>query len=487
MINAIRAIRTHIRDSRAQKSEHGMILVAVIIVSTALMLAGLALAAGVANQFSLASDNLYNTNADMVAEAGIEESVEQLNQSDSFTGFSSPQVLFNNASQGKGQYTTTITNTGDANAKSIVSVGSVYRLSDLTTPASTRIVKVTVVGTTSEGYSVQSGPGGLILGGSATITNSQVYVNGTITLTGSAKIGTVSQPLTVDVANDACPSGSSPGPTYPQVCTDGSQPISMAWSTNIYGTVCATGQTSTGPNTNSPNIQGGDGGSGLEAGCTAPEVTMPSYDRAGQIAAVTTTKSSTDSSVDCTQWVSPNGFARTWPANLEITGNVDLGNSCNVTITGNVYITGNLTIDGAAKITVADSVGTTRPVIIVDGTITVGGSASLIANSSGTGIEFISFQSTASCNPNCTSLSGNDLKTSQVTQTVSIGGAAKMAGMIFDAYWGEITVTGSGNVGSAIGQTVNMDGAGTITFGTSLSSGNRTWTITSYQLEHSSG
>jgi hypothetical protein len=56
--------------------------------------------------------------------------------------------------------------------------------------------------------------------------------------------------------------------------------------------------------------------------------------------------------------------------------------------------------------------------------------------------------------------------------------------MIFDAYWGKIKVAGSGNVGSAIGQTVDMSGAGTVTFGTTLSSGARTWTITSYQELH---
>jgi hypothetical protein len=43
------------------------------------------------------------------------------------------------------------------------------------------------------------------------------------------------------------------------------------------------------------------------------------------------------------------------------------------------------------------------------------------------------------------------------------------------------TIYGSGNVGSAVGQTVDLSGAGTITFGTKLSSGAKTWTITSYQ------
>jgi hypothetical protein len=53
--------------------------------------------------------------------------------------------------------------------------------------------------------------------------------------------------------------------------------------------------------------------------------------------------------------------------------------------------------------------------------------------------------------------------------------------MIFQSYWGKATLSGSGTVGSIIGQTVDMSGAGTVTFGTTLSSGSSTWTVTSYQ------
>lgn len=458
----------------SQKSQQGMILISVVIAITALIIVGFALVSSTTSQYLLTSKDTYRADALLTAEAGVEQSLQQLNSNDGFGGYPSAQQFFNNSDQGLGTYTTSVTNDpGNNNARVITSTGKVYRYHDTSTPISTRIVRVTAVGTSSQGYSVYSGPGGLILGGSAAITNSSVYVNGTLSLTGAAKIGTASQPLTVDVANVACPTGNSPGASYPQLCTS-TQPISLAYSTNIYGTVCATGQTSTGPNN---NIQGGNGGAGLKPGCSAPAVSPPAYDRNAQIAAVSTTASGNDNNYVCNS--SP--FNRTWPANLKLTGNVNIASSCKLVIKGNVYITGNLTIGGASRITVDNSVGTTRPVVMVDGTIDVGGSAQLIANSSGTGIEFISFKSSASCSPNCTSLSGNDLKTSSGTQTVSIGGAASLPGMVFDAYWGKIKVAGSGNVGSAIGQTVDMSGAGTVTFGTTLSSGARTWTISSYQ------
>lgn len=458
-------------------SESGLILVMVMIMVSALMLVGLSLISQTTSQYLLTANDETNNNAVYTAEAGIEQSIQQLNSNDNFSGYSTAQQFFNNSTQGYGTFTTNITPaSGNSNAKVITSTGKVYRYSNHSSLLSSRIVQVTVVGTTSTGYSVNSGPGGLILSGSANITNSSIYVGGTLTLTGAAKIGTSSKPLQVDVANQACPTGSNPGSTYPTTCTS-TQPISLDYSTNIYGSVCATGQTSKGPNN---NIQTGNGGQGLIVGCTAPPASPPTYDRAGQIAAVTTTASGTSNTYTCQSYP----FNRTWPANLELTGNVEIGGSCNLDIKGNAYITGNLTIDGASTTKVDNSVGTTRPVVIVDGTITVNGSASVTANSSGTGVEFISFDSNAACKASCTSITGTALKTTQTFQTINVGGAVSVPGVIFDAYWGEVTIGGSGNIGSAVGQTVNLNGAGTVTFGTTLSSGVSTWTISSYQIKY---
>jgi len=473
MTNIIKEFYGSINQSKKGLPEDGYFLVSAIVMSLFLTAIGLTIGGLISQQYQHTVRQAYVQNAELVAEAGIEQSVYELNSNNSFAGYTSPQQFFNNSTQGLGSFTSTITTNADGTSKTIISKGNIYHLGNTTTPYLTSKVRVTVVGTGSSGYSVFSGPGGLILSGSANVTNSNVYVGGTISLSGASKIGTYSNPITLNVANDACPTGANPGSSYPQVCTS-TQPISMAYSTNIYGTVCATGQTSTGPNN---NIQGGSGGSGLQAGCTAPSASPPSYNRQAQISAVTTTASGTSNTYVCNSYP----FNRTWPGNLELTGNVDIGGSCNVTMNGNAYITGNLTIGGASKITVSNTLGTTRPVVIVDGTITVGGSAVMIANSSGTGIEFISFKSTAACNPNCTTVTGTDLYNSQNLNTISVGGAVNLPGMIFDAYWSEVTLAGSGKLGAAAGQTVNLSGAGTIIFGTTLSSGSETWTITSYQ------
>lgn len=453
--------------------ESGYFLVSTVVIMLFLTAIGLTVAELATLQYQHTKRQTYTENAQLLAEASIEQSVSQLNADDSFAGYTTAQTFFNNGTQGKGVFTSTVTDNSDGNSKTIIAEGKLYRNASDASPYVTRKIKAIVVGTSSSGYSVLTGPGGLILSGSANITNSHVYVSGTITMTGASKIGTYNNPVNVDVANNACPTGASPGPTYPQVCTSG-QPISMATSTAIYGTVCATGQTSTGPKN---NIQTGNGGGGLQVGCTAPVTSPPTYDRQAHINAVTTTGAGNSNTYVCNNWP----FTRTWPANLKLTGNVSIGGSCDITITGNAYITGNLDLGGAAKIRIANSLGTTRPVVIVDGTINVGGSASVLANSSGTGVEFISFKSTASCSPNCTSVTGNDLKNSQALQTISVGGAVNLPGVVFDAYWSKVSLSGSGNVGAAAGQTVDLSGAGTVIFGTELASGSKTWKITSYQ------
>jgi len=462
-----------------QRSEQGLVLILVLLMVSALMLIGLSLISQTTSQYLLTTNTATTSNAMYTAEAGIEQSVQQLNANSNFTGYGSPQVFLNTTAQGYGTYTTSITPaSGNSNAKVITSIGKVYKYQDHSKLVSSRTVQVTVVGTTAEGYSVLTGPGGLILNGSANVTNSSVYVGGTITLTGASRIGTAAKPLEVNVANKACPTGANPGASYPSLCTS-TQPISLDWSTYIYGSVCATGQTSKGPNN---NIQTGSGGQGLILGCTAPDVSRPTYDRQAQINAVTTTGSGTNNTYVCNSWP----FDRVWPAKLKLTGNVTISGSCNLVIKGDVYITGSLTLGGAATVKIDDSVGSVRPNIIADGKITVDNSASITANSAGTGAQFISFASDPStgCGAACTNVTGTPLKTTSNYETVYVGGAVSVPGMIFNAYWGKVSIAGSGNIGAATGLTVSLNGAGTVTFGTKLSSGVSTWTISSYQIRY---
>lgn len=466
-----------------QQNQRGIVFVTVLFVGLLLTFVGLSLANVTLAQLRRTNENVFVSNALLVAEAGVEQSLYEINAEDSFAGYADEVEFYSNDIQGRGTYQTTVTAGSGPNERVITSIGRTYRNgSDVVEKE--RRVRITIVGTSSPGYSVQAGAGGLILSGSARITNSQVYVNGYIDLNGAASIGTASQPLDIFVANANCPTGNNPGPTYPQVCTSG-EPIQFETSTKIYGNVCATGQTSirVAPWQTTPVIEGGNGGQGLISGCTAPLAPMPTYDRNAHISSMTTVSPANNIAYNCSQWRNPDGFVRTWPANLRLTGNVNIASSCDLTITGNVYITGNLDIGGAARIRIADSLGTTRPVIVVDGDIEAGGSASIIPNSSGTSAHLISFKSSAACSPNCTNITGTELKQSQNLLTVDVAGAGNFPGTVFHAYWSKVKLGGSGNLGSAIGQTIDLSGAGTITFGTALSSGESTWTVRSYQYD----
>jgi Tfp pilus assembly protein PilX len=463
------------KQQRTINQEQGMILVLVMVVISALLIIGLSMLSESTSQYVLTSAIATNNNALYTAEAGVEQSIDQLNSNDNFGGYPSPQTFFDNANQGFGTFVATITPApGNTNAKVITSTGRIYKHSDHNALISTRTVQVTTVGTTSSGYSVQTGPGGLILGGSASIGNSAVYVEGTISMSGTTAIGTSSKPVNVFAANKACLS--SDGSTYPVLCTS-SQPISFPnySSARIYGPVCATGQTqSKFPDSpyNTSAIQIPD----LQAGCTAPDVSQPTYNKQAQVNAVASTSTSNTTPYKC------NGSNTiVYPANLELTGNVNMGSGCTYYIKGNIYITGNLTINGSARVYVDDSLGSTRPTVLVDGTIDVGGSASIIPNSANTSAYLISWASNAACGSSCTTITGAALKNTSTYKTVTVEGGASVPGGIFQAYWGEVYISGSGNIGSAAGLTVDLQG-GSLTFGTILSSGVSTWTMSSYQI-----
>lgn len=469
--------RLKIKDSR------GMVFITVLFIGILLTFAGLSLANVALAQLKRTTDNVFISNALLTAEAGIEASIREITEDGEFIGFTEDEgEFYNNTEQGRGTYETSVTDGTGPNEKVITSIGRAYdRSGNL---AKERRVRVTIVPTESPGYSVSAGPGGLIMD-NGRILNASVQVNGKITMSnsGSVGIGTVAQPLNINVANADCGTGDA----YPEQCTSGQAiTIQNNGSNNmIVGTICATHQTQTkfpvgGSNT---QITGGSTGEGLKPACVAPVQPVPTYDRVAHIAKMTTTTASNNITYNCSQWLNPVGFTRTWPANIRINGSFST-NNCDLTISGDVYITGDFSFAAAGQIRVADSVGTTMPVVVVDGAITTN-SSTVIPNSSGTGIRFISYKTNAACNPNCTSLTGSQLKTSQSLETVTIGGnTGNLNAAIFQSHWGRIHITGSGNVGSALGQSVRMSGSGTINFGTGLAMGSTGWAIRSYQYDY---
>jgi hypothetical protein len=194
---------------------------------------------------------------------------------------------------------------------------------------------------------------------------------------------------------------------------------------------------------------------------------MPAYDRDGQKAAVVTTI--TAASAAC------SSGTKTWAANTKITGNVSIANGCVVTLNGNVWITGRLDVNNNATIKVADSLGATRPVVMVDGATsgsnyaaTINNNGILQPNATGTGLMLITYWSAAACSPDCVDVTGTDLQSSQNVKTLDLSNNGVASNSILYARWTKVDISNNGAIGAVAGQTINMGNNAVINFTTSV-------------------
>jgi hypothetical protein len=447
------------------RQQRGYVLLLTLITAMSLFIALSGILSLSTINYSTAKRTLSDLSSQYVAEAGADKAVFEINQDNTHTGTntvcpisgtgSNPVTFFNDAVKGKGTYETCVTNGTIPNEKIVYVTAKVYIPATAANPISVRKLKLVIEGTQQAGYAVNIGPGGLVMNNSATITTGPVYVGGYLTMNNSARIGSAGSPISVEVANARCPNGG--GATYPQICASGVQPnpITLNNTARIYGNVSANGQTNTGGMSN--------GGLVASTGVSAPA--LPDYDRASHTAAVTSTLTSSAASCNGSQ-------SKTWPANVRITGNVSLSNSCTITVNGDAWIDGNLTLSNSSILRVGAGV-TTAPRIMVDGSsgISLNNTSVISTNASSIGFYFITFRSTASCSPNCTSVTGVDLYNSQQVTTININNQGLAAGSTFYARWTGLSLANGGTIGSILAQRIQLNNSGNITFGTSLAGG----------------
>ncbi|MEX0934254.1 MAG: hypothetical protein WDZ42_00465 [Candidatus Saccharimonadales bacterium] len=435
-----------------------MLVIMLVTLTVILSLSGLALA-----QMNRADRGVMVANALLVAEAGAEKTLRELNIDSGFVGYQTEEVLAEDNIQGRTTYQTTIAEGSLSNEKIITSTGRVYMPANSTQPEVVRSIRLVVVGTTTDDYAIRTGPGGLIMTNNATVANGDVYVNGYISMSNNALIGSANNPSNVFVAHMFCPD--PPDDTFPSQCTSG-QSISISNFAAIYGEVHATNQTD-GSGMYSP---------GLIENSSAEPTSLPDYDRQAQKDAISNTMSSAEAS--CTS----NSTTKIWPANTHITGDVDIRKSCTVLLQGDVWIDGSLAARNSGTIEVDDSLNE-HPVIMVDGSsgVEMRNSSQILTNVNGIGLEIITFYSTANCSPDCEDVTGVDLYNSQNTTTISMNNSSLAAGTRLYARWSRIDIGNSGSIGSVLGQTIILSNTGNITFGEELSSGESVWSIKNYQ------
>lgn len=446
------------------KTDGSILLPLIIVLPFLMLIAGSYMNSSVTG-FRLARGDQLHTHAQLGADAGADYATREVNQTLGWAGTSGEVELINEADN-RVTYEVIVTD-NSASSKTVTSTGRSYRPATATTPTSSVIIKVNMHPVESGSYSVVSGQGGLIMSNSSKITAGDVLINGEITMSNSASIGLSTGPVNVSVANQICPIPANA--TYPRLCNAGenNNPITINNTAHIYGDVKANHQSSS----------AGMSNPGLTASSGVAPAALPSYDRDAQKAAVATTIGSSAASCSGSE-------NKTWAANTKISGNAVLSNSCQITIAGNVWITGNLYVSNSSKIVVADSLGTSLPTIMVDGSggAVFSNSGKIISNASLSGAQVITYYSKASCSPDCTDVTGTELDDSRDETTIALSNSAQGAQSVFYARWTQVNLANSGQIGAVVGQTIVMSNSATITFGAAAGgSGTPTWVVDGYR------
>ena len=405
----------------------------------------------------VATQDQRHSQAQLSADAGADYAIEQISLNNAWAGTAGEVTLHNET---KIRTTYAVTVVSNTVTKTLLITGRSYAPASATSPARSVKIAVDLRPVTKGSFGVISGEGGLFMSNSSKIVGGDVFINGEISLSNTAQIGLSTTPLNVSVAHQICPV--PPDATYPRVCNSGEhgQPITINGpSAHIYGTVKATNQT-TGTSMTNP---------GLVAGTTVTPQPLPTYNRAAQKAAVTTNLTGTAASCGGTQTL-------VWPANTKITGNVTIGIKCRVTVQGNVWITGSLAMSNSSQLVVADALGASVPNIMIDGAAgaTFSNSSQLVSNASGTGFEIFTFWSAGACSPDCATQTASDLYNSRAVTTINLQQSSSAPNTIFYAYWSQVSIGNSGQIGALIGQTIQMNNSGTLTFGAAVDVGGPT-------------
>ncbi len=445
-------------------NQRGGVLLAIVIMLPFLIMIVASYTELTISSIQLSRKDQLRTHAQLAADGGVDKAVWQINQTNTWTG-TAGQIEVQNVNNVRTTYDITV-NSVSSTQKVITSIGRSYQGAS-TNPSSSVKVEVKLRAIQTGDYSVVTGVGGLIMQNSSKIINGSVYVNGTLSLSNSAQIGSESiVPVNVKVAHQACPNPANA--TFPRVCNSGEngQPISISNPAHIYGKVEATNQTN----------GSGMSNTGLVPGSSVPPVALPTYDRTPHKNAVASQMSG--SSAECSSQPT-----KTWPANLKINGDVDISGNCTITLEGNVWITGSLTMRNSGQLVVKENLET-PPVVMIDGQsgVRMRNGSAMNPNSDGKGMRVITFASTASCTPECVDVTGVDLKNSQSLLTVNIDNVSSAPRTEFYARWSKLSAGNSGSVGALAGQTVELRNSLAITLGTSITGfGDQIWLIDNYR------
>lgn len=456
-------------SSKSHLAEQGYILVALLVTTIFVLIAGAATAQLALNNYQSAIHDRERLAAQFAADAGADDSIKLLNDDygNSFSvynGTTTEKTIYSGSDMRTTYKSTIAPVTGDTYTRVLTVTGKTYSPASSTSPIADRTYIINLRAVTEGDFSVVAGVGGLNMSNSAKIVGGNLYVNGRVNMSGSSQIGLSSKPLSViSIANYSCGTGSS----FPRACADGENdnPLSITSPAWVYGDVKANWQKSSARISNTGVVQS----SGIA------KKDYPYQDRTPIKSAISSTYTG---DITC------SSGSLSWPANYKIVGNVTVRNGCQITVFGNVWITGILTMSQTGSLKVDNSL-TTPPTIMIDGIggLAMGNSATLASNSSNVGFRIITYWSAAGCSPDCSTVTGTDLINSKDTTTISLSQTASGPNTEFVAHWSQLSMGNSGGVGALAGQTINLSNSAAVTFGATVTGigGISNWIIKDYR------
>ena len=457
-----------------------VIVTLLVIIMTISIVIGVVASTAVSNYQQAAREN-SRVNAQFAADAGLDLAIYEINQDKDWSGTKDGggapievELLSDTSNDLKTTYSVEV-NDIDDQTKTVRSTGKTYIPASASSPVATREFEIQIKNLVASNTSIVAGVGGLVMNNSAKIADGSVYVKGEIYMDNTSQIGTSTNPLSVFVENKVCPI--PPDSTFPRECNvdinENQNPIHInSPNSYLYGTVYANDQDD---DTNMINVDN-PSSSAIIQDRNVPTQELPQHDRNALIDGLPYSNPR-DSSVGTpasTASCTTNNGSVIWGGvggeGQKIKGNVVVSRKCKVEIRGPVWITGSLSMDNQGSIKVADSLGTTRPDIMIDGQngLKMNQSSSFVQNSQGTSVQIITYWSGASCSPECATVTGVQLANSQDVPTIDIVNAGGAAEAIFYAKWSKVIIRNSVNVGALVGQIVELEQSATIAFSSDL-------------------
>lgn len=140
---------------------------------------------------------------------------------------------------------------------------------------------------------------------------------------------------------------------------------------------------------------------------------------------------------------------------IKINGDLTLGNSSILTITGPIYVTGNMSINNASEVKVASALGSASGQIVVDGTVSIGNSGGI--SGSGTTGSYVVLTS----NKTCTT-------TADCTANPSVDIVGSAGAVVINAIGGAVKLSNSAGVKAVVAKMMIMAGTAHLTYETGL-------------------